>query len=158
MIICLDETVLVRSQVFEKYWEENDKRREIRDHIRDWVLYTWNSKGRLKAYEDKTTDMDRDTIEVRLREYESPEVTKKGKSYDEFIFRGLAPPEHVISISTYSSFIPVSKKSMYKIIDILEGKDISCLLGTTAAPLFTHAKYFSQEIKKILDKPIEVKL
>ncbi len=150
MRIYLKERLLVKTKVFPDIVscsKEEDKRfrqTSLEDVKRDWMVYTWNSKGKLMG-EDDGYKPDPLIIEASLKEY----TTKYDAVFDdEFKNMGLTKPYHKLIISAYHSLIPTSRETMMDIIRRLEVEEISCLLTPMVAPIFTHYEYMSPRLEE----------
>ena len=70
MKIYLNNELLLESQVFENPYLEQSKRSFGYGEERDWIIYTWNSKDKLRGEEDGTSRLNYNTIEAKLEDYE----------------------------------------------------------------------------------------
>jgi len=155
MIIFLDGSPLVRSRVFGRGDLERKRRMEGGDmtsasYNRDWLIYTFNSKGRLSVEDDGTKLDGLSVVWVGLTGYNIENFNVGvGDS-------GLYRPDHEIIISGYSSFINTPLRNVRGLAKTLEKRGIPCLVpypGNAAKSvgngLWRNAKYISPALKRI---------
>jgi len=156
MKIYLDGQLLVKSKKFENYFEEKSKRgnsSSITEH-RGYNIYTWGSRGKLTRIDDKIPWEEEESIVATVGKVPQ-EVTKDNLKEDEFLLHGLGKPDHVISLDSYNSFMPIYQSTALNIIKQLEAREIDCLLGTKSAPIMIHKQYISKKLEELLKNPIK---
>ena len=151
MKIYLDKRLLIESKSFGDAELSNRREKNIDGSSRDWDIYTWNSEGKLKAFPDKIPEFGSKTISVKLEDIDF----YHNESFDGCF---LPVPDHKIYISGYKSFMHTSKETMIDLVDKLEDKGISCLLGNRGALLIEEAVYTSRELRKMMKNPLKVEL
>ena len=154
MIILLDGRPLVRSRVFDMGNAEDREEAEERrndgsitneDYNRDWKIYTFDSAGRLSGDRDETLPKDTNVVWAGFEDY------VPSASHNSFLEEGLPTPDHIISITGYSSFINTRVEKVVDLARLLEREGIRCVVPcpTGNRGLLSGAKYVSEGLKRV---------
>jgi len=153
MIIYLDNRPLVRSRIFEGEDEEKERRSKLgyltnENFNRDWQIYTFNSRERLSSEDDETKHNDLNVVWVGLEDY----VPRT----DSFEVIGLNPPDHLITVTGYSSFINTPLENIENLCKTLDNEGVLCLVPypsngakSVGEGFWDNAKYRSAGLKRL---------